>query len=527
MTIKEITKDYIYMQVSDAIGSRLDGVYVKSRREWRIPHNLGALRDLHMLGYDVLHIGNKLTEEYKNVLHSKERISTQHIDDRLREYQKQDVAFLAEQTYAGVFNEQRTGKSPTMCKVIESIGESTIVVCPASLILNWRDEVLRWTGLRPLAVMGTKKQRERIYKDFHMHGGVLIVGKESVRNDLSLVQSLKFHTLVVDEAHFLRNRTTKQSSSIVSLGKLAKRKYALTGTPATSKAADVFGILHFLDPSRWSSYWQFAERYFKVTATRWGGGSKDVGEFKSELRKKEYEELLNLVSVQRKRKDVMKWLPAKQYQTIKLPMTAPQRKAYDEMRTMFEVESVGLDASTVLSQLMRLRQITSVPQVLGLESGVKEAFIMEWLEDNPNEQVLIFSNFSSGLKLMAEKIGAKKYKYGTIIGDDTKEERNKNVQAFQNGKLQVLLCNIEAAGTGLTLDSASTVIFIDRHANPAQNEQAEDRIIATVEGRNTSSTIIDLVCEQSIDEKIIELVKQKKDLTSIVNDYKNMGDWLK
>lgn len=414
-----------------------------------------------------------------------------------------------------------------MCKVVETIGESAIVVCPASLILNWRDEILRWTGLRPLAVTGTKKQRERTYKDFHMHGGVLIIGKEAVRNDLSLVQSLKFHTLVVDEAHFLRNRSTKQTESIVSLGRLAKRKYALTGTPATSKAADVFGILHFLAPVRWPSYWQFVERYFRVTTSRWGGGSKDVGEFKSELRKKEYEELLNLVSVQRKRKDVMKWLPDKQYQTVKLAMTVPQRKAYDEMRTMFEVEDIGLDASTVLSQLMRLRQITSVPEVLGLDAGVKEAFILEWLENNPDEQVLIFSNFSSGLKLLGKKLGTKKHKYGMIIGDKTKEERNLNVRQFQNGELQVLLCNIEAAGTGLTLDAASTVIFLDRHANPSQNEQAEDRLVATQEGKNMNALVIDLVCEQSVDEKIIELVKLKKDLTSIVNNYKNMGDWLK
>lgn len=524
MTIKEVTNHHIFVDVPTAVGTKIDGVYVKSKRLWRVPFNLGALRDLHKLGYDVLELGKQLSEEYKDTLDLKSLSSS--AETKLREYQAQDVTFIASQVYAGVFNEQRTGKTPTMCRVLERVSQRSVIICPASLVLNWRDEVTVWTSMKPLVAMGTKKRRELMYKEFYEMGGVLIVGKETARNDVDMLQSLKIHTLVVDEAHFLRNRRSKQSESIVKIGRTVKRRYALTGTPATSSPADVFGILHFLDPERWSSYWQFAERYFKIS--KGFGSSKLVGKFKSTARQREYEELLNIVSVQRKRRDVMKWLPDKQYQTVKLKLEGIQKRAYDEMLTTFEVEGIELDAPTVLAQLTRLRQLTSVPSVLGLdEMGVKFNFILQWLEDNPDEQLLIFSNFSSGLKELRNAIVSKKVKAELIIGDTTKAYRKAYVDLFQSGKLKVLLCNIEAAGTGLTLDAAGTVIFLDRHYNPAQNEQAEDRIIATQQDRNLNALIIDLVCEGTIDEKVLQVVKEKKSITEVVNNYKNVREWLK
>lgn len=408
---------------------------------------------------------------------------------------------------------------------MERISDRSAVICPASLILNWRDEVLKWTDLPVHVAVGGKARREKTYKQYVEQGGVLIISRGTARSDLHLLQSLGIYTLVVDEAHFLRNRGTKQSEAVVSLGRVTKRRYALTGTPATSSPVDVFGILHFLDPVKWSSYWHFAERYFKIS--KGFGSSRLVGDFKSAARKREYEELLNIVSVQRKRKDIMKWLPDKQYQTIKLKMHKDQQKAYDEMRTMFEVEDIGLDAPTILAQMTRLRQITSVPGVLGLNDGAKFDFILEWLQENPNEQLLVFSNFSSGLKELSQKIGAKGYKVGMLIGEMHKTQRANYVKQFQNGQRQVLLCNIEAAGTGLTLDAAGTVIFLDRHYNPSQNEQAEDRIVATQEGRNLKALIIDLVCEDSIDEKILQLVKEKKSITAVANNYRNVREWLK
>lgn len=110
MTIKEVTPHHIFVDVPNAVGAKIDGVYLKSRRAWRIPFNLGALRDLHKLGYDVLELGKQLSEEYKRTLDLKSFSSSAEVSTRLREYQKQDVNFLVNMQYAGVFNEQRTGE---------------------------------------------------------------------------------------------------------------------------------------------------------------------------------------------------------------------------------------------------------------------------------------------------------------------------------------------------------------------------------------------------------------------------------
>ncbi|MER2006321.1 MAG: DEAD/DEAH box helicase [Psychrobacillus sp.] len=526
--IQSVTDKHIFVKATNAVGQMIDATYLKSKDAWRLPFNLGALRDLHKQGYDVLSLGKELSKRYYNIADFKE-LETASIPG-LRPYQAQDVHFLSSIPYAGIFNQQRTGKTPTVCKLLEQLDTqgNAIVIVPSSLVLNWRDELQKWTHLVPHVVTGTKAKRQKAYKNFfeQANNGVLILSKDILRVDVDLVQSLPFHTMVVDESHFLRNYNTKQSQAIYKLAKFAKRRYALTGTPASKSPADVYGILHFLDAEKWSSYWQFVERYFVVKDQHFGG--KEIGDFKSEARKKEYIEELNILSVQRKRKDVMKWLPKKQYQTIKLQMSTKQAKAYDEMLNTFEVEDIGLDAVNVLTQMLRLRQLTTAPGTLGMdELGAKYNFVLEWIENNPGEQVVIFSNFSSGLKTLWETLKNHKVKAQLVIGATNKGARKDYVDKFQKGKLQVLLCNIEAAGTGLTLDKASTVIFLDRHYTPAANEQAEDRIVATTESSNLSALIVDLVCEGSIDEKILQIVKQKKDVTEVANNYKNIKDWLK
>lgn len=110
MTIKNITAHHIFVDVPNLTGAKLDAVYVKSQKAWRVPYNLGALRDLYRLGYDVEQLGKALSETYKEVLDLKSVSSPKDCGTALREYQRQDVNFLVSQPYAGVFNEQRTGE---------------------------------------------------------------------------------------------------------------------------------------------------------------------------------------------------------------------------------------------------------------------------------------------------------------------------------------------------------------------------------------------------------------------------------
>jgi SNF2 family DNA or RNA helicase len=111
-----------------------------------------------------------------------------------------------------------------------------------------------------------------------------------------------------------------------------------------------------------------------------------------------------------------------------------------------------------------------------------------------------------------------------IIGETSKQERQRTVEAFQAGECKVLLANIQAAGTGLTLDKAETVIFLDRAYTVAENEQAEDRAIPTLEGNKKNTLIVDVVCRDSVDQKIHSLLTDKKNITEIINNYRNIKE---
>jgi SNF2 family DNA or RNA helicase len=403
--------------------------------------------------------------------------------------------------------------------------EKIIIICPASLVLNWKKEVETWTNYTCLAVNGAKQKRSKTYMEWTLNKGCLVLSKDTAKADFDLLKNEKDYALVIDEAHFLRNYKSQQSKAVFQLGKNASKRLALTGTPAVNKGDDLYGILHFLYPSRFSSYWAFVERYFKIFDAPWG--VKEVSGYK---RKEELQEILDLISVQRKRSEVMQWVPPKQYQTIPLKMDSKQRKAYDEMLYLFTVEEADLDAPSVLAQLTRLRQICLAPELLNIAApSAKEQFILEWLENNPNEQVIIFSNFSSYLEVLDIQLRKPKgtKKIGLIVGKTSKQERQNIVDSFQEGTCRIILANIQAAGVGLTLDKASTVIFLDRAYTPSENAQAEDRIVPTTENSNQDCMIIDVVCENSIDEHINDILSKKKSVIEVVNNYKSIGELMK
>jgi SNF2 family DNA or RNA helicase len=519
-----IENEFIYFTATEQTARKLDAVWVKSKNAYKVPNTLGALRELHKAGYDVAEYGKQKAQARELLLMFKSSNQYRELDKRLRPYQHQDIRFLQQLPNAAIFNEQRTGKTPTTLKLLEAERhEKIIIICPASLVLNWKKEVENWTNYTCLAVNGAKQKRSKTYTEWTSNKGCLVLSKDTAKADFDLLKNEKDYALVVDEAHFLRNYKSQQSKAVFQLGKNASKRLALTGTPSVNSGSDCYGILHFLYPSRFSSYWSFVERYFKVFEAPWG-----VREVSGYKRKEELQEVLDLISVQRKRSEVMQWIPPKQYQTISLQMDSKQRKAYDEMLHMFTVEEADLDAPSVLAQLTRLRQICLAPELLNIAApSAKEQFILEWLENNPNEQVIIFSNFSSYLKKLHHKLYKGPYKYGILTGETSKQTRADLVESFQNGNIKILLANIQAAGVGLTLDKASTVIFLDRAYTPSENAQAEDRIVPTTENSNQDCMIIDVVCENSIDEHINDILSKKKSVIEVVNNYKSIGELMK
>lgn len=520
---------FIYLEktpydLKDRIKEQLNGVWIsnKNRKGWRFPKNVFVYRELYKhfpeLRANTQFIEDGITAAQSDIFWKDMKASDGLSWDGLRPYQNQDVHYLTERGSCLVLNEPRTGKTPTMIKTLTALqSKVNIVICPSSLVYNWAKEFEKWDPeIETHIVNGTAKKREAIYGLFSTKYGktrkVLIVSKDTFKKDSDL-HEMKFDAAIVDEAHFLRNYKTAQSKAIFGLK--ANVKYALTGTPSVKHSADVYGLLHFINPDAFPSYWQFADRYFYIDESHWG---KSIGTAKG-YRSDELRKLMSLNSVQRKRKDIMKWLPEATRQTIPLVMDKKQVKLYDQMFDTFmaSAEDVEVDTMNKLTQLLRLRQLCLDPRLLGFDVvGVKTTALLEFVENNP-DPLVVMTTFSSYFKLIKpdlEKLGKN---VGVIDGSTSKPMRQKYVEWFQSGKIDILLCNIIAAGTGLTLDRADTILFLDKDFNPANNEQAEDRIVPTTKERYHPINIISLVCQGTTDERVNEILENKEDLTKLIN----------
>ena len=498
---------------------------VDTKKGWRLPHHVWAMRDLARTFPELksdpefINKGIALAGEMADLLRWR-REAALHDNFRtgLRGYQADDAAYLSQLTAAGIFNAPRTGKTPTAIATMRAIdGSRNLVIAPASLIWNWEKEVRQWWPTAYVMVY-TSGKNKMPPTEFAQQSGcnVVIVSRDLLKTKLSLFDDFRWDTCFVDEAHFLRNYKSAQSEAVYAV--IADRRYAMTGTPTVNHPDNIFGILKFLQPKLYTSYWQFVGRYFEV-GTDWMGHNV-VGRLKPH-REKELKELVGMKSVQRDRKEVMPWLPVKQYSTLTLQMDGKQLKLYKEMADTFVasdgVSGLEVDTSSIITQLMRLRQLCIDPRVLGFDSrGVKTDAILEYLESH-RKPVVVMSFFTSYLKLLKPDIEKLGLKVGDINGGMSSKEKQETASAFQAGEYDVLLCNTVSAGTGFTLDRAETVIFMDKPFTPAECEQAEDRVCPVSEDRNHKHEVLTLTCKDSADERINKILENKLSLTAYIN----------
>jgi len=522
--ILEHDANFIYFRTSATIANQLNGDFLKSKNAYKIPINLEAINELGKY-FDlepIAELKNKLEDYRKWVrkIKSEQKIES-YEDSRLRPYQAVDAEFIRKRNHAAVFNEQRTGKTPTTLIAVKDKLKKGVIVCPSGLKLNWQREIKVWLNKEAIVITGTPTARKRLYEAFNTNTyGIIVISYETLRQDMgTLFVPKPFDVLIADEVHRLRNFKTKQSRALYHLSTLAENVYALTGTPAVNHPADVYGILKLLRPVKFKSYWQFVDRYFGVTDGYFG--KEILGVRKDRLN--EFTQMLNDISVNRKRKDVMSWIPKITERKIELEMNTKQERHYKKAlkEFLYGLEGDEKDIPNTLAQLTRLRQICVDPSLLELDAvSEKTEFIKEFLDDNRGS-VIIFSSFTSYLNHLASVVD------GAVLltGEQSAEAKEEAVRSFQRGDRRVLLANIRAGGVGFTLDSADTIIFADRSYNPVDNEQAADRFVPTDPNKTYGAKeIIDLVMKNSVEEGINRLLSEKKNVISYVNTYiENLG----
>jgi SNF2 family DNA or RNA helicase len=442
----------------------------------------------------------------------------------LRPYQTEDAEFLSKLSCSACFNEQRTGKTPIALRTLAKRGCTKIlIVCPASAVLQWRDEFERWLEKPCVAIYGTPTKREKAIKDWTDGAVISYDSLKTTSNHFGSIDDILNQNpegVILDEAHRIKNHKSAATQSIDRLNKIPNR-IALTGTPAPNQPYEVYSILHWLYPNQFSAYWPFIREYFTTCRRSNMSGISyiEIGGFKNPFEEGKLLDTLNTISTQRKRKDVMQWLPDKDYQRIHLDPTKEQKKYLRDLKDTFETEHVITQG--ILDRLIRYRQICNAPKLLDLPgTSPKIEWILSYAKDYPDQPTIIFSKFTKFLKLIEDELFAHKIKFGIIYGETPIKKRQEIIQTFQAGKLNILLINIDAGKEALTLDRAVCTIFTDKYPPAGTIAQAEDRFVATTEkNKDKGHLIIELCMKGTYDEELYRLVARRASMVDVINNY--------
>ena len=445
----------------------------------------------------------------------------------LRQYQLEDLNYLKDKARCALFNEPRTGKTPTSIAWLKVRNCTTcLIVCPASAIPGWQKELEEWyDGINIFTCVGTKKKKDIIVDSFMQCKDikVLIISYDTLKStttrDGFVDKLIRSHIqgVAVDEAHRLRGRTTATAKATFRLTRHIPNCIALTGTPAFGKPEDIYCILHLLFPTRYTSYWDWVNEWCDTyTGFNYNAGTDYTlvtGIKKS--KQKQLIDMLDVFSTMRKRADVMPWLPSTTKLQVELPLTKKQKHYLTELSKWYKVEDVVVEGT--LDRLIRYRQMCCSPELVGLDTkSPKIDWIKQYLKDYPDESVIIFSNFTEYLKIIHRELD----NCAMIVGATPVKKRGEICKQFQAGDIKVLLINIQAGREALTLDRADTTIFTDKYPPIGAIEQAEARFLATTEEMaHRGHKIVELMMEDSYDKEIYRLLNSRAREVDIINNY--------
>lgn len=442
--------------------------------------------------------------------------------NKLRPYQKEDAVFLSQLPSACCFNEQRTGKTPTALAACTLKGcRKVLIICPTSALYVWAREYKYWTARPCVVCKGTPKQRTAIISQWT---DGLVISYDTFKSTsthnghIEEILKAKPEAVILDEAHRIKDRNSANARAVFQTISVPYR-LALTGTPAPNKSHEVWSILHYIAPKQYQYYWPYINENYVTVRRMVGNGSRqfvDILYLKS-TRRAIVQSDINKISTQRKRKEVMQWLPEKDRQRIYLPPTDEQIKYLQELQDFFATETVKTIG--VLDRLIRYRQVCLHPALLELKGkSPKLEYIKDYIKDYPDTPTIIFSKFTSFIHILEKEL---KCNFGVIVGATPASKRQEYVDAFQKGDLNLLLINIDAGKENLTLDRAEAIIFTDKYPPAGDIAQAEDRFVSTTEDKaDKPHKIIELVIEGTYDEQIYKLLDKRATESSVINDYK-------
>ncbi len=487
----------------------------------------------------------------------------------LRPYQAEGFRWLSTLVDLGLSgilaDEMGLGKSLQLISLLlarrdeaREVGPS-LIVCPASLVYNWLAELERFAPqLSVRAVAGTKAERRRLRQEAFAQEGaeaidVLVTSYDLLRIDSKDYEGRTFYCCALDEAQYIKNHATLTARSVKRVE--ARHRLALTGTPMENRLAELWSAFDFLMPGFLGSYARFRERYELGIV----GGDEELSRRLSSL--------VGPFILRRLKADVLTELPEKLESVVRVGLQGEQRKLYaaseqrlrEELsrqkresasRSKGKAKALGPKAAgpsaggkgsagrggaaearacapeaadrprvEVLAELTRLRQIALDPGLVFEDyqgGAAKLDAIMELVAQSveSGQKMLVFSQFTSFLEEMEERLDAEEVAYYAITGATPKKRRLGLVNAFNADDTPVFLVSLKAGGTGLNLTGASVVVHADPWWNAAAQNQATDR--AHRIGQERVVNVYKVIAADTIEERILDLQRRKLDLADAV-----------
>ncbi len=448
------------------------------------------------------------------------------------------------------FMEMGTGKTKVLIDNLAMLYDKgkidgALIIAPKGVVKTWYEQELpthlpnhidNTTVLWQSNITKTQQEKLDSVLENEMLLHILVMNVEALSTEKGVNFARKFINshktlMAIDESTTIKTPTARRTKNIIMLGKQAKYKRIMTGSPITKNPLDLYTQCEFLDPwlLDFTSYYAFRNRYAEMKTMHLRGRSiQVVSEFKN---LGELSETVKTFSYRVLKEDCLD-LPPKNFIKRHITLTPAQKKIYEQMKkaAMAVLNGKVTTTMTVLTQLMRLHQITC-GHFTADDGSVQEVEsnrlneLMSILEETEGKAI-IWANYQRDVAQIIEHI-EKKYGKGSIVdyyGLTPQEDRQDNIRKFQNDfNCRFLIGTPQTGGYGITLTQANTVIYYSNGYDLEKRLQSEDR--AHRIGQKKTVTYVDLICEDTVDEKIVKALRDKINIASEVMG-EELKDWI-
>jgi superfamily II DNA/RNA helicase len=439
----------------------------------------------------------------------------------LYDYQQQGMRHLAFTGRALLADEMGLGKTVQAIAASELLHqlcgvERVLVIAPASLKGEWQDQIEKFTGQSSLIIAGSRAKRLQQYRQ---KSRFYLANYEQVRPDFAEMNAILMPDIIIlDEAQRIKNWQTKTATAVKHLN--SRFAFVLTGTPIENRIDEIYSIVQFLDPSLFGPLFRFNRDFYQLDERGRAVGYRNLDELHRRLRP---------VMLRRLKGDVEGELPDRTVNNYFVAMEEEQRARYDEYQVkvaklahIAKFRPLTKEERERLQQwLACMRMLCDTPYILDQECRISpklkelKTILSERLEDGEHK-IIIFSEWVRMLALVREHLQKQGIDHAWHTGDVPLPERREEIRRFMNDADCRIFLSSDSGSVGLNLQAADTVINLDLPWNPAKLEQRIARAWRKHQTRPVQ--VINLVCEDSIEHRMLGLLAQKRSLAGEIID---------